>query len=211
MGLRELKRERTRRLISDKAFELFGDHGFGRTTVEQIAAAAEVGPSTLYRYYPTKERLVLEFVELCLFTALDEMRASGPEVPLEKALGQLVSRALSDLEAEPAKTRAIYALAEAHSSLSAHLADLVWRWRDELAAEIARRMDDSSPLVSALTAAVTIDLIEMVVQTWVDQPGPTPTLTELATQGLSLLANGELPLPCRIGLDPASAHNATNA
>lgn len=74
MGLRELKRERTRRLISDKAFELFTDHGFGQTTVEQIAAAAEVGPSTLYRYFPTKERLVLEFVEDSLFGALDWFR-----------------------------------------------------------------------------------------------------------------------------------------
>ncbi|WP_328992413.1 TetR/AcrR family transcriptional regulator [Kribbella sp. NBC_01245] len=198
MGLRELKRERTRQLISDKAFELFIDHGFGRTTVEQIAAAAEVGPSTLYRYYPTKERLVLEFVEQCLFTALDEMRDGDPGVPLEKALGQLVSRALGDLEAQPARTRAIYELAEDHPSLSAHLADLVWRWRDELAAEIAKRLENRTPLVAALTAAVTIDLIEMVVQTWVDQPGPSPTLAEIATEALSLLANGELPLPCRI-------------
>lgn len=204
MGLRELKRERTRQLISDKAFELFIDHGFGRTTVEQIAAAAEVGPSTLYRYYPTKERLVLEFVEQCLFTALDEMRDGDPAVPLEKALGQLVSRALGDLEAQPARTRAIYELAEDHPSLSAHLADLVWRWRDELAAEIAKRLENRTPLVAALTAAVTIDLIEMVVQTWVDQPGPRPTLAEIATEALSLLANGELPLPCRIDVHPTS-------
>lgn len=204
MGLRELKRERTRQLISDTAFELFIDHGFGRTTVEQIAAAAEVGPSTLYRYYPTKERLVLEFVEQCLFTALDEMRDGDPAVPLEQALGQLVSRALGDLEAQPARTRAIYELAEDHPSLSAHLADLVWRWRDELAAEIAKRLENSTPLVAALTAAVTIDLIEMVVQTWVDQPGPSPTLAEIATEALSLLANGELPLPCRIDVNPTA-------
>ena len=74
MGLRELKRERTRRLIADKAFELFTDHGFGRTTVEQIAAAAEVGPSTLYRYFPTKETLVLEFIEDCLADAVTWFR-----------------------------------------------------------------------------------------------------------------------------------------
>ena len=84
MGLRELKRERTRRLISDKAFELFTDHGFGRTTVEQIAAAAEVGPSTLYRYFPTKETLVLEFVEESLFGALNWLREQPTELDLRR-------------------------------------------------------------------------------------------------------------------------------
>ncbi len=85
MGLRELKRERTRRLISDKAFELFTDHGFGRTTVEQIAAAAEVGPSTLYRYFPTKETLVLEFVEDSLFGALGWFREQPADLDLPDA------------------------------------------------------------------------------------------------------------------------------
>ncbi|MFF2088855.1 TetR family transcriptional regulator [Nocardia sp. NPDC058176] len=59
MSLRERKKERTRRTIRLEAFRLFQQQGYTETTVEQIAAAAEVSPSTFFRYFPTKEQLVI--------------------------------------------------------------------------------------------------------------------------------------------------------
>lgn len=58
-SLRERKKERTRRTIREEAFRLFRAQGYAETTIEQIAAAAEVSPSTFFRYFPTKEQLVL--------------------------------------------------------------------------------------------------------------------------------------------------------
>jgi AcrR family transcriptional regulator len=206
MGLRELKRERTRRLISDKAFELFTDRGFGRTTVEQIAAAAEVGPSTLYRYYPTKERLVLEFVEGSLFDALDWFRGQPP-MNVPDGLQGVVERVLDQMESNPDRVRTVYELAGQTPSVSAHLADVIWRWRDELTAELVGRMRSADqPLAgrsvnftAALAAGITMNVIEVTVQTWVDNPARTDA-KELAREAMCLLRGGGIPLPTA---DPA--------
>jgi len=59
-GLRERKKARTRASLREHALRLFREQGYQATTVEQIAAAAEVSASTFFRYFPTKEDLVLQ-------------------------------------------------------------------------------------------------------------------------------------------------------
>src|SRR5580704_2257713 len=86
-GLRERKKARTRASIREHALRLFREQGYHATTVEKIAEAAEISPSTFFRYFPTKEDLVLQ----------DEIFL-GREVPEERArrdlgrLGDLLHR-----------------------------------------------------------------------------------------------------------------------
>jgi AcrR family transcriptional regulator len=68
-GLRERKKRKTRESIQREAMRLFQKQGYEETTIEQIAAAVEVSPSTFFNYFPTKEDVVL-------YDAYDPMIAS---------------------------------------------------------------------------------------------------------------------------------------
>jgi len=58
-GLRERKKQKTREAIQREAMRLIGKQGYEQTTIEQIAAAVEISPSTFFNYFPSKEDLVL--------------------------------------------------------------------------------------------------------------------------------------------------------
>src|SRR5260370_10636313 len=57
MGLRELKKEQTRRLIADTAWRLFTERGFDQVSVAEVAREAQVAEATVFNYFPAKEDL----------------------------------------------------------------------------------------------------------------------------------------------------------
>jgi AcrR family transcriptional regulator len=59
LGLRERKKIQTKETIQREAYRLFEEQGYANTTVEQIADAAEVSPSTFFRYFPSKELVLM--------------------------------------------------------------------------------------------------------------------------------------------------------
>src|SRR4051794_2681963 len=59
-GLRERKKHRTRREISDVATRLFERDGFEAVTLAQIADAAEVSVKTIFNYFGSKEDLYFD-------------------------------------------------------------------------------------------------------------------------------------------------------
>lgn len=81
-GLRARKKAATMRHIRQTAIRLFRNHGFDQVTVEQVAATAEVSCSSIYRYFGTKEGLVLrdEYDDRFFAVLVGRVRAGTPVV-----------------------------------------------------------------------------------------------------------------------------------
>lgn len=86
MGLRELKKQRTRREIADTALRLFVERGFDHVTVAEIADAAAVSDKTVFNYFPTKEDIFFDEVDEREAALLAAIRDRRPEESIPAAL-----------------------------------------------------------------------------------------------------------------------------
>src|SRR4030095_9154509 len=91
-SLRDRKKERTRRVIQAEALRLFSEKGFEATTIEEIAAAADVAPRTFFRYFPTKDEVVFWPVYRPLLAGL---MAARPDESAVQALCHAIVDGLS--------------------------------------------------------------------------------------------------------------------
>jgi AcrR family transcriptional regulator len=103
-GLRERKKIKTRRAIRTATYALIEEQGYDATTIEQIADRAEVSPSTVSRYFPAKEDIVVTDEWGPVMTA--ELRARTADEPWADTLRYVMRTALDlSLAEEPAVTR----------------------------------------------------------------------------------------------------------
>jgi AcrR family transcriptional regulator len=80
IGLRELKKARTRQLIADTAARLFAERGYEHVAVTDVARAAEVAEQTVYNYFPAKEQLVTDREQQIQDRLCDLIRSRPPAV-----------------------------------------------------------------------------------------------------------------------------------
>ncbi|MEU1161726.1 TetR/AcrR family transcriptional regulator [Streptomyces sp. NPDC090075] len=92
LGLRERKKIKTREAIRSATYALVEEQGYDATTIEQIAERAEVSPSTVFRYFPTKEDIVLtdEYDPLMV----EELRSRPGDEPWPDSLRHVMRRAV---------------------------------------------------------------------------------------------------------------------
>lgn len=104
LGLRERKKIKTRTAIRDATYALINEQGYDATTIEQIAERAEVSPSTVFRYFPTKEDIVLTDEYDPILMA--ELRERPADEPWMESLRYLMKAAIGvGMREEPEATR----------------------------------------------------------------------------------------------------------
>ena len=104
-GLRERKKEQTRRLIAETARQLFAERGFDRVPVAEIARAAEVSEQTVFNYFPTKEDLVYWRLGSFEEELLSAVREREPGESVLAAFGRFVRAPRGMLASSDAETR----------------------------------------------------------------------------------------------------------
>jgi AcrR family transcriptional regulator len=145
LGLRERKKAKTRAAIQLHALRLFREHGYAATTVEQIAEAAEVSPSTFFRYFPTKEAVVLyDPTDPLMFAAFE---AEPPEVPPIQAMRNAMREVFGGLSPEERagqmeRDKLIRCVPELRSAMIDTFVDGMQQFSEILARRVGRSPDD---------------------------------------------------------------------
>jgi AcrR family transcriptional regulator len=150
-GLRERKKARTRAAIQQEALRLFREQGYEATTIEQIAEAAEFSPSTFFRYFPTKEDVVMyDDLDPVVIAALeDQPRGLSPVAALRAALRQVFAQIPPDAMRD---MRERFDLMMVVPELRSRMTDEFVR-NVQLVAELIARRADRSPDEVAVRAA----------------------------------------------------------
>jgi AcrR family transcriptional regulator len=194
MGLREQKKAATRAEIRRQALRLFQEHGYAATTTERIALAANVSPSTFFRYFPTKEATVM--AEDVLPVVFQRFLAQSARTPVTSALRAAVREVFEEMtgaerEADLARRRLLFSVPELRSALVGQYAAEI----DDLGAAVARRTGRSPTDVVVRTWAgacigVLLSVSQAVAEDESDRP---PDFAATLDEALGLLEDG-LPL-----------------
>lgn len=201
-GLRELKKTRTRASLREHALRLFREQGYTATTVEQIAAAAEVSPSTFFRYFPTKEDVIWQDdMDTRMVEAFERQPPElGPIAAMRAAVREMVD---SYTEEDVAQLRETMALTVTVPEVRARAMDEFARTIQVVAVAVGKRAGRSADdlAVRAIAGAVIGVIMAVTVpwESWADK-GSTAIDESFGQieRGLALLEAG-LPLCDRPG------------
>ncbi len=191
LGLRERKKARTRAAIQRHALRLFREQGYDETTVSQIAEAAEVSESTFFRYFSTKEDVVLwdDFDPRIVQAFMAQPRGTSPIQALRTALRQVMGQLPAGAQAElRERMDLILSVPEMRANMYEQIASPMQLFTQVLAEWAGRPRDD--PAVRALVGAVMgISMAAMFAAA--EDPGSD--IFALIDEGLAYLEAG-LPL-----------------
>jgi AcrR family transcriptional regulator len=157
-GLRERKKEQTRRRILAVAMELFGERGFDAVTVNEVAEAAEVAKATLFAYFPSKESLVLHGVGDDNLAGIVAARSPG-QSPLDALwlhFSVLAEGFEVDREALVARLRVIFG----SPALSGAANALLYRQRAALAQALAGDYGATRALLMAAQITASLQTVQ---------------------------------------------------
>lgn len=197
VGLRERKRLATHARIADEAARLASKKGVAATTIDEIAAAAQVGRATFFRYFDAKEVAVAEgFSVPWLQLLIDNLDAQpahldpmGAVVETFRGFAPVLDDAGAQLVLQQAK------MAVASPALQAWTLHVYVRFEQAIAASVAGRFDDlvTDDPRPRLVGALTMSAVRICLDTWLASDGSKdlPRLLQSALGSVAFTHGGQ--------------------
>lgn len=168
--LRQRKRVATEQAIVDAAMKLFARGGYAETTVDDIAAAAGVGRRTLFRYFPTKEDILLDPRRLDregMLAALRERRVGGEDdvARVLRVLATMQTRAFAMFR--PGHQLVLHRLS--HDELAGRTLTLMQLTRDVIVEGlVSKRASRDERLRACVLAMACVVAVDAAITTWIE-------------------------------------------
>ena len=186
MHWREQKKARTRNTLREAAFRLFAEHGYQDTTVAQIATESGVSHMTFFRYFPTKEDVVLQDD---YDPMLEEMiRAQPPRKPPLHRVRDAIMDAIPDVYAQHRHTLLLRSrLLLTTPALRSRMSESLRGSQIAFERGLSDPADAESPPLAVRTVALAcVAALTTAITVWVEQDGDQdlPTLIHRAFDAL---------------------------
>jgi len=188
-GLAERKRQLVRDELAEAALRLLARCGYAETTVDQIVGEAGVSRRTFFRYFRSKDDVVVQFLgdigaQLCAALA-GRPAHEPPSVALRQAMAVFVDAC----EEHPEKSLALTKLIWGTPALLGTFLERQALWRVDTAAELGRRggLDPAADLRPGLAAAVGLAAFDTALHRWSDTGG-AESLGDLVDRAIAAIA-----------------------
>lgn len=189
MGLRETKKVKMMQTVQREALRLFAVQGYEPTTVEQITAAAEVSTTTFYRYFSSKEDVVLFGGRSPVIDDVLEDRPDEESLP-DAIRNALVAAVVDSVGSEQEDVLTRLQLIFRVPTLRAAFSEQSQQNLDTFAGVLARRIghtgEAGDSYLLRLAAVLVISSVNETIRYWADHDGE-PVLADLVGQAVEAI------------------------
>lgn len=171
-SLAERKRQLVRDELTESALRLLAYQGYEQTTVDQIVAAAGVSRRTFFRYFRSKEDVIIEFLSHIGDKLRGALTARPAAEPPMEALRRALDVFTDTYAEEEEKSLRLATVTLTTPALLARYLERQAQWRAEAARVLAERAGaDPDDLTPALVAAVGFATFDVALIAWVRANG----------------------------------------
>lgn len=161
LGLRERKKQQTRQALERAAFDLFAQQGYVETTVEDIAAAADVSRASFFRYFGSKEDVLAADDDLRREQFMAALISRPADEPVLTAVRAAIAEYLAGGRADNRNSTYTKVIRSSRVLLG-RAYEIRIRWLRELETELRTRLDgvSNADTVAAMLADIVLAVLE---------------------------------------------------